>query len=153
MTDLNKDFFKTAMERLFELSKNAHDLKSDLNALQEQIHLLAIYTREHIKEPLYIKKNALIVRSINSYLKNGLTLDESILETSEKLKEPIKRCKAVFDYDKHQKKQLERFALLYMINKLEKARLSKKRIAKITGYSERYLYELKKRENERQKAN
>mgnify|MGYP003289122029 CR=1 FL=1 len=152
MTELNKDFFPNAVEKLFELSKNAYALKSDLNDLQEQIRILAVFMREYLKEPLYIKKNALIVRLINSNLKNGLTINEAILKTSEKLQEPLKRCQSVFNFEKHQKKQMEKYALLYMIERLEKARLSKKRIAKITGYSEKYLYELKKRQLERQKA-
>lgn len=141
------------IEKLFELSKNAYALKSDLNELQKQIRILAVFMRNYIKEPSYIKKNALIVRCINSMLKKGFNYEQAVYATSVKLHEPMNRCLTVYNVEKHRHKQFEKLATLYMIEKLEKNNFSKPQIAKITGYSVKYIYELKKRNNERQKTN
>lgn len=152
MPSENEIFFENAVEKLFSLSKSINAMTSDLNELQAQISRLAREIHDFTKSPLYVKKNAFIVRVINKHLRDGASLQESLVRTSEELNEPLKRCQAVFMVEKNQQKQNDKFALLHTIKTLEKARFPKARIAKITGYSEKYIYELKKRENERQKA-
>ena len=41
---------------------------------------------------------------------------------------------------------MEKYALLYTVRTLEKAKIPKEKIAKITGYSVKYLYALKNKE-------
>jgi len=149
MQSENEIFFKSAVEQLFSLSKSINTITSDLNELQAQISRLAREIHDFTKSPLYVKKNAFIVRVINKHLRDGSSLQESLVRTSEELNEPLKRCQAVYMVEKNSQKNSEKHALLYTIKTLEKARIPKKRIAKITGYSERYLYNLKQKERQK----
>lgn len=146
MPNDNRIFINNCINTLFELSEKLYAVKSDLNAIQDEMQKLAVFVRARLKEPSYVKKNALIVRHINAGIISGLSLHESMLKTADELKEPLIRCQSVYIADKNHKKQMEKYALLYTVRTLEKAKIPKEKIAKITGYSVKYLYALKNKE-------
>lgn len=149
----NKIFFEKMVEELFSISQQTEQLKSDLNGLQTQIKKLAYSLRSFTKNPLYLKKNALIVRFINSYMSKGFSYQDALLKTADSLNEDLKRCSSVFDVEKQNEKNRDKYALLFMIDKLTKANLPREQISKITGYSSGYIYDLIKKINQtRQKS-
>ena len=148
----NLELFDSFLENLDQIEKNVNALKSDLNAIERDISIFKDNLRRYAKNPLYLKKNALIVRVVNSLMTSGLTLEASLVNASQKLHEPLARVITVYDIEKNRKKAVENQKVLFLINRLNDSGFSKKQIAKISGYSENYIYDLiKKIDKSRQK--
>ena len=148
----NLEIFDSFLKSLNQIEKNVDALKSDLNAISRDIRIFKDNLHRYAKNPLYLKKNALIVRVVNSFISSGLTLDASLYNTAEKLQEPLARVVTVYAVEKNRKKVVENQKVLFLIDRLNNAGFSKKEIAKISGFSENYVYDLiKKIDKSRQK--
>lgn len=142
--EIINDFLKSA--------KNIRDkinaLENDLKAIERDIVIFSNNLSRYAKTPLYARKNALMVRLVNSYIVKGLSVQDSIYKTAEKLKEPINRVLTVYAVDKNKKNAMRKFAVLFMIDRLARAGYKKPEIAKICGYSEKYVFNLIKKSNQ-----
>ncbi len=97
----------------------------------------------------YVRKNALIVRFVNKLLSNGLTFDESIIICSAKLNESFTRCQQVYNFHKNRDIICNRIAKQIIVKRLIELNYPKKEIARITGYSEKYIYDFFKKINQK----
>lgn len=151
MKNESQVFFENVLNQLKDIQTKHAAILSEINAVQQQSYILAELVSCFLNNPLYVKKNALIVRSINSYLKTGLNLDQAMLKTSERLCESFRRCQVVYNLEKNHEKVLKQYAIRHMVLTLAKNGFSKRQIAKICGFSEKYLYDFIKKNKEKQR--
>ena len=151
MKNESQVFFENILNQLKEIQHKHTAILSEINAVQQQSYILAELVAGYLNNPLYVKKNALIVRSINSYLKTGLNLDQAMMKTSERLCESFRRCQVVYNVEKNHENVMKQYAVRYMVLTLAKNGFSKRQIAKICGFSEKYLYDFIKKNKEKQR--
>lgn len=151
MKNESQVFFENILNQLKDIQTKHTAILNEINAVQQQSRILAELVACFLNNPLYVKKNALIVRSINSYLKTGLNLDQAIIKTSERLCESFRRCQVVYNVEKNHENVMKQYAIRHMVLTLAKNGFSKRQIAKICGFSEKYLYDFIKKNKEKQR--
>lgn len=148
----NKEIINDFLKSAKNIRDKINALERDLKAIERDIVIFSNNLSRYAKTPLYARKNALIVRLVNSYILKGLSVQDAILKTSEKLQEPMNRVLTVYSIDKNKKNVMEKNAVFFMVDKLARAGFKKPEIAKICGYSEKYVFDLiKKIDKSRQK--
>ncbi len=151
MKNESQVFFENILNQLKDIQIKHTAILNEINAVQQQSRILAELVACFLNNPLYVKKNALIVRSINSYLKTGLNLDQAMIKTSERLCESFRRCQVVYNVEKNHENVMKQYAIRHMVLTLAKNGFSKRQIAKICGFSEKYLYDFIKKNKEKQR--
>lgn len=144
----NTEIFKGFINDLEVISDKLNRMQADLTACKRDLSILSDNIKRYANNPFYARKNALIVRLVNSCLSSGDSIDNAIFKTAEKLQEPINRVLTVYAVDKNKKNAMRKFAVLFMIDRLARAGYKKPEIAKICGYSEKYVFNLIKKSNQ-----
>ena len=145
MIDTRQNFLNPLLDAIEELQKNTDMLKMDLNALTSATDEIHQSVAREQKSPSTPHKNARIVRFMNTCLENGMKIDEAIIKTANHCSENPDRVQVVYDINAHMDKIIKTRATWLMVVKLKKAGLTAKEIARIVGYSEKYIYTLLKR--------
>lgn len=147
MIDSRPDEFVILTDRLLDVQKRMDDAKIDFKAILSDFENLCRDIAEKVKNTSYRKKNRIIVRIMNHFLSKGLSLDESILLTSRRTHEPEDRIAVVYNTEKQEKRILNQHAKILMIRRLNALHYPKKEIARITGYSEKYVFDIMRKNN------
>lgn len=142
MDDLKQNQIKNMANRLAALQERAKAQKNDLNEFTRDLLILARDVAEYSKTPLYRSKNRIICRIMNHFLSHGLSLNDAIILTSARTNEDIRRIETVYKLDRQEKQIREKMAKIIMIKRLCALHYPKKEIARITGYSEKYIFDL-----------
>ena len=144
---MSDNFDHILIVRLLDLQERAEKQENDLNTFLRDLSILRRDIADRSKKPLYRLKNRLICRYMNHFLKNGLSFNESVVLTSSRIHEPMDRIETVYHYESQEKKIMETAAKILMIRRLVALHYPKKEIARITGYSEKYIFDLIKKNN------
>lgn len=147
MAEYNQNQIKNLAYRLAALQERAEAQQNDLNEFTRDLTILARYIADYSKTSLYRVKNRLICRVMNHFLSHGLSLNDAIILTSARTHEDIQRIETVYKLDRQEKQIREKMAKIIMIRRLCALRYPKKEIARITGYSEKYVFDLMRQHN------
>lgn len=142
MTDYNQNQIEIMAERLANLQKRAQDYKFALNDFTRDLSILAREIADYSKTPLYRVKNRIICRIMNHFISRGVSVNDAMILTSARTHEDVRRIETVYQLDKQEIQVRERMAKIIMIKRLCALRYPKKEIARITGYSEKYIFDL-----------
>lgn len=154
MIPQDKNLLQNIHDRTVDIQKRLDVLQnryeSDLNAIQHDLTILCGDIALNLSDASYRSKNRLIVRFINRLLSIGRSYDDAVMITAGKLREPPGRCEIVYDIHKQAAAVAERRAKNIMIARLNALKYPKTEIAKISGYSVKYVYDiLKQKVNDR----
>ena len=147
MAEYNQNQIKNLAYRLAALQERAEAQQNDLNEFTRDLTILARYIADYSKTSLYRVKNRLICRVMNHFLSHGLSLNDAIILTSARTHEDIQRIETVYKLDRQEKQIREKMAKIIMIRRLCALRYPKKEIARITGYSVKYVFDLMRQHN------
>lgn len=120
------------------------DVGRDLNNLRG-------YIAKNETSLLDARKKALIVRYMNACLEKGLKVDEAVLKIAQKTDESPQFIRIIYDVNAQADRIAKKKMAFYLVKKLKEMHYPNREIAKIAGYSEKYIYDLFKqmRQNQR----
>jgi len=148
MIPKDENLLQNIHDRTVDIQKRLDELQnryeSDLKAIQHDLKVLGMDIAFNLSDGSYRSKNRLIVRFINTLLSNGRSYDDAIMITAGKLQEPPGRCEIIYNTHKQAASVAERRAKNIMIQRLAKLKYPKKEIARIAGYSVKYIYDVLK---------
>lgn len=147
MSNFRYDPLSMVEKNLSELQERIYQQKNDLKAILEEFNKLAMLVANEREKPLYRQKNRIIVRIMNHFIEKGLSVNDAIILTSSRTGEDIRRIEVVYHLENQEKKIMEKQAKILMIRRLNALHYPKKEIARVTGYSEKYIFEIMKRNN------
>lgn len=75
-----------------------------------------------------------------------MTLPDSIQNAVDTFNVPAAQVETVYHYENNRVKIVERLAKIWAVRRLKKLRYKNREIAKICGFSEKYLYDLLKKQ-------
>lgn len=151
MKNISQEIFENVLTEINTIEDQISTLQIEINTIRRKTSRLQDLISNFLKSPQYVKKNALIVRIVNGYISAGLSINMSILKTAEQLNEPFERCRTIYSIDKNHKRTMQKYAMYYLIYRLKKSGFKTAQIAKICGYSEKYIYDLIKQQKLKQK--
>lgn len=137
---------KNLSARTDEMRKRLNDLQIDLRAITCDLTILARDIADTSKDRSYLRLNGRICRFINSSLQKGATLPDSIQNAADTFNVSTAQVETVYHYENNRVKIVERLAKIWTIRRLKKLRYKNREIAKICGLSEKYLYDLLKKQ-------
>ncbi len=141
---------KNLVDNANQIQKRMHTLESDLKAVQVDLLKLATHLSTLSDDRLYLRLNGRICRFINSALLKGVNYFDALQDAADTFNVPASNVEVVYNFEKNRNKILERLAKMIMIRRLKKLRYKNRQIAKICGYSEKYLYDLLKNDEKNQ---
>lgn len=118
-------------------------LKTDLPKLYDDINLLRSFSLERHSSRNYRLKNANLSKVCFNYMANGLSYNDAVIMAAKDCNDTIERAELVCNKEKMRKKALERYAKIYMVQKLLENGLKNVEIAKITGLTPEYISSIK----------
>lgn len=131
---------------IFELQNRINTLEGDLNAIQSDLRKAGTHLANLSNNRSYLRLNGRICRFINSSLLKGVNLCDALQDASDTFGVSAAQIETVYKYEKNRVKILEKLAKMMMVRRLKKLRYKNREIAKICGFSEKYLYELLKKD-------
>lgn len=133
---------KRLSARTDEMRQRLYSLQVDLRAITNDLTILARDIADTSKDRSYLRLNGRICRFINSSLLKGVSLPDAIQDAADTFNIPVAQAETVYHYEKNRVKIVERLAKIWAIRRLKKLRYKNREIAKICGFSEKYLYDL-----------
>ena len=137
---------KRLSSRTDEMRKRLNVLQVDLRSITNDLTILARDIADTSKDRSYLRLNGRICRFINSSLLKGMTLPDAIQNAADTFNVPAAQVETVYHYENNRVKIVERLAKIWAVRRLKKLRYKNREIAKICGFSEKYLYDLLKKQ-------
>lgn len=123
----------------------------DLKEARRDLNVLATYLAKNKEELISARKNALIVRYMNAYIEKGLKVSEAILKTAEKMEESPRFIQTVYAINEQADRIAKKQADFYLVQRMKSLKYPNREIAKVAGYSEKYVYDLIKQMKQKQR--
>ena len=120
-------------------------LKSLLETLTRDLYILHRDCTEKARSPIYRRQKAIIVRVLIKYLTQGMTREEAIYKTALELNETQENVLFAYSDYKPAQKATETTYKYWLVLRLRKLKYPISDISKITGYSEKYIFQLEKK--------
>lgn len=136
---------KCLSERINETGRHLNALQIDLKAITNDLIILARDIVDISNDHSYLRLNGRICRFINASLLKGVPLPDAIQDAADTFNVPTAQAETVYHYENNRVKIVERLAKIWTIRRLKKLRYKNREIAKICGFSEKYLYDLLKK--------
>ncbi len=136
---------KCLSERINETGRHLNALQIDLKAITNDLIILARDMADISNERTYLRLNGRICRFINTCLLKGVSLPDAVQDAADTFNVPPAQAETVYHYENNRVKIVERLAKIWTIRRLKKLRYKNREIAKICGFSEKYLYDLLKK--------
>lgn len=141
MTDIKHSTLTQAHDQLLKIAENIDTLKNDLEAISLQIENLARGIAHDPLKSIYAHENAIICKKMSSLTEKGLSRFEAAEYVAEETGFDVSHILGVFALENESEKAIERRAIHKLITLLLNRNYSKREIARIAGYSEKYIYE------------